>query len=101
MQTDVIEEKKIEATVVEEEGTKVDVEFAVEDDDFGEDTYLVPLTGELKALFGDKNFTTEEELHEFMDTNGIADYRIVLVEGNVFLNMPTDQHNNFSSRTVF
>jgi len=44
-----------------------EIEFEDDPEDFGDDTELVPLTDELKTVFGDKKFKTEEEtsrLHE-------------------------------------
>ena len=76
------------------------IEFADDPEDFGDDTELVPLTEELKEVFGDKKFETEEELHDFMNQVGIADFRIILVGEALYVRMPTDQHNKFTSSIV-
>ena len=81
----------------------VETDADLDDDpqDFGDDTELVPLTAELKAIFRDKKFETEESLHDFMNTAGIGDYRVILLGGDLYLRIPTDQHNRFTSRTIF
>ena len=86
----------------ESEGlAQVEIEFEDDPEDFGDDTELVPLTDELKTIFGDNKFETEEELHDFMNKAGIADFRVILVGGALYLRRPTDQHNRFTSRTIF
>lgn len=76
-------------------------EFEDDPEDFGDDTELVPLTDELKTVFGTKEFKTEEELHDFMDKAGIADFPVILVDEGLYLRIPTNQHNRFTSRTIF
>lgn len=82
-------------------GRGVEIEFEDDPEDFGDATELVPLTDELKIIFGDKKFKTEEELHHFMNEAGIADFRVILVGEALYLRIPTDQHNRFTSRTIF
>ena len=79
----------------------VEIEFEDDPEDFGDDTELAPLMDELKTVFGDKKFQTEEELHDFMNQAGIADFPVILVDGVLYLRRPTDQHNQFTSRTIF
>ena len=76
------------------------IQFEDDPEDFDDETELVPLTEELKKVFGDKIFKTEEELHDFMNHAGIADFRIILVGEALYMRMPTDQHNKFTSNIV-
>ena len=78
-----------------------EIEFEDDPEDFGNGTELAPLTEELKEVFGDKKFKTEEELHHFMNEAGIADFPVILVDGVLYLRIPTDQYNQFTSRTIF
>ena len=57
-----------------------EIEFINDPEDFGKDTELVPLTDELKAVFGERKFQTEETLHHFMDQAGIANFRVIVLE---------------------
>lgn len=99
------EEKKSDSPVKSRAAAQglAEVEFQFDEDpeDFGDDTELVPLTDDLKNVFGDRKFETEEALHDFMDKEGIADVRVILVGEELYLRMPTDQHNRFTSRTIF
>ena len=58
---------------------------------------------ELSRLFGNRTFDTEASLQEFMNENGIGDFRIVLYEGTggPLQLLPTDQHNKFTSDYVY
>jgi hypothetical protein len=76
------------------------IEFEDDPEEFGNDTELAPLTEELKEVFGDKQFQTEEELYGFMDQAGIADFPIILEGQALYVRMPTDQHNKFTSNIV-
>ena len=58
---------------------KVEMECEDDPEEFGDDTDLVPLTEELKSIFGDNKFKTEEELYAFMDKAGTADFQVILV----------------------
>jgi len=96
------EEKKCESPerLAKSKGIVNEIEFEDDPEDFGEDTELVPLTDELKAVFGERKFQTEEALHDFMNQEGIADFPVILVGKALYLRMPTSQHNKFTSEVV-
>ena len=87
------EEKKDETTV-----RKNTAEDSSGDE---EDQELVSLSSDLWEIFGDRKFDTEEDLRIFMEEQGIADCRIVLMENRPRQIRPTDQHNSFTSQHVF
>jgi hypothetical protein len=89
------------AESLKSEGLAVETEFEDDPEVFGDDTEVVPLTNELKAIFRDAKFKIEEELYDFMNTTGIADFPVILVGEELCLRMPTDQHNKFTSKTIF
>lgn len=97
------EEKKCESPehLAKSKGLVDEIEFEDDLEEFGEDTELVPLTDELKDVFGERKFQTEEALHDFMDQERIADFRVILVGEALYLRMPTDQHNDFTSSVCF
>ena len=59
---------------------------------------LVSLPEEIAHLFKGEHFADEEQLHSFMDQKGIADFRLLLVDGKVRLRMASDQHNKFTGQ---
>jgi len=97
------EEKKCESPehLAKSKGLVDEIEFEDDPEGFGEDTDLVPLTDELKAVFGERKFKTEEALHEFMNQERIADFPVILVGEALYLRMPTSQHNQFTSNVCF
>lgn len=61
----------------------------------------VDLPPELAKLLESQQYQTEEQLQIDLDNAGIGDLPIILVSGKPRLDMPSDQHDAFTSQYVF
>lgn len=71
---------------------------ATEDSDVDEE--LVDLPAEIAARLRDRSFRSEQELQSALAEIGVGDLPVVLVDGNPRLVMPSDQHNEFTTKYV-
>lgn len=95
------EKKEAKEEVKEETGVTGDSgSLGDATDDIDIDEELVALPADIAARLGNRSFTSEEELQLALAEIGVGDLPVVLVDGDPRLVMPSDQHNEFTTKYV-